>query len=240
MMKMGTTTKMTDDLVSRWERLLASDTTTRTFSVRTVAMREALDHIKALTMENIKAIDEWRYAILRVNGLTKENATLEKERDALQADNARLRAALGVYAEGWDDDGRLARSTLNTGKEVMPDDARTSRPAHDIGPGDQGKVSGAAPVVYNFDGMSVDVLRRLLEFEDRPPYDRRDAILKALDAKTKPVAGAALVGMIKLKGDTLGLRCATTGCGQHVSVRLERDGVGSDYCEPCGLRAVRS
>jgi hypothetical protein len=27
-----------------------------------------------------------------------------------------LTAALGVYAEGWDDDGRLARSTLNTGK----------------------------------------------------------------------------------------------------------------------------
>lgn len=227
------------------------------------------------------------------------------------------------------------RAAVNHREEVMPDDARTSRPAHDIGPGDQGKVSGAAlvgmvtkfsyepgpewcrldgrrlpayqypelakavgpwcrdgvitlpdlrdhdvppyrhyvraagaaPVVYSFDGMSADDLRRQLEFEDRPPFDRRDAILKALDAlqtadmtnggiwdailygmgllkdgKHVPVREfyAGLEGLFRLKGDTLGLRCATTGCGQHVSVRLERDGVGSDYCEPCGLKAVRA
>jgi hypothetical protein len=34
----------------------------------------------------------------------------------------------------------------NTGKEVMPDEARTTRAAHDIGPGDQA-VAGAAPTV---------------------------------------------------------------------------------------------
>jgi hypothetical protein len=33
--------------------------------------------------------------------------------------------------------------TDNTGKEVMPDGARTSRPAHDTGPGGQA-VAGAA------------------------------------------------------------------------------------------------
>jgi hypothetical protein len=49
-------------------------------------------------------------------------------------------------------------------------------------------VAGAAPAVDNFDGMSHDDLRRLLEFEDRPPFDRREAILKALATKTKTVA----------------------------------------------------
>jgi hypothetical protein len=45
-------------------------------------------------------------------------------------------------------------------------------------------------------------------------------------------------GLFHLTGDTLGLRCATTGCGQHVSTRFESDGVGSDYCEPCGRKAA--
>lgn len=44
-------------------------------------------------------------------------------------------------------------------------------------------------------------------------------------------------GLFHLTGDTLHLRCATAGCGQHVSTRYESDGIGSDYCEPCG-RAI--
>jgi len=73
-----------------------------------------------------------------------------------------------------------------------------------------------------------------------------DAILHGLglmlDGKHVPVREfyAFPQGLFHLTGDTLGLRCATNGCGQHVSVRLERDGVSTDYCEPCGLKAVRT
>lgn len=46
-------------------------------------------------------------------------------------------------------------------------------------------------------------------------------------------------GLFHLTGDTLGLRCATAGCGQHVSTRFEVDGVSSDYCEPCGRKKAQ-
>ena len=109
------------------------------------------------------------------------------------------------------------RAAVNHREEVMPDDARTSRPAHDIGPGDQGATAGAAWDAI-FYGLGL-----------------------TLDGQQIPVREfyAFPQGLFRLRGDTLGLRCATTGCGQHVSVRLERYGICIDYCEPCGLRAAR-
>ena len=93
--------------------------------------QEAADRIEDLTAQ-LKASNEIGKA-------------LEEDAGQLRADNARLRAALQVYAEGWDDDGRLARSTLNTGKEVMPSEPNgPTETAHDIGPGDQDAVAGAA------------------------------------------------------------------------------------------------
>lgn len=157
--------------------------------------------------------------------------------EALTAESARLRGTLERIAsylsepagEADEEDtmnslrgdlrfvARTTRAALNTGKEVMPDGTRKV-PNNDIGPGDQGAVAGAA----------------------------RDAILHGLglmlDGKHVPVREfyAFPQGLFHLTGDTLGLRCATNGCGQHVSVRLERDGVSTDYCEPCGLKAVRT
>lgn len=67
--------------------------------------------------------------------------------------------------------------------------------------------------------------------------DVRDALRAALDE-----AEAALKtwpeGFFNLTGDTLHLRCATEGCGQCVSARMEVEGIGSDYCEPCILRII--
>jgi hypothetical protein len=160
-------------------------------------------------------------------------------------------------------------AALNTGKEVMPPvpvSDTTNTP--DIGPGDQDAVAGAAghrsdcaihnapaypagPCDCGFSaGAAEDFETQIIDGwiarnEPAAPLVSADAILHGLgvmlDGKHVPVREFYVgpEGLFKLKGDTLGLRCATTGCGQHVSVRLERDGVGSDYCEPCGLRAVR-
>ena len=135
---------MTDDLVSRWERLLASDTTTRTFSVRTVAMREALDYIKALTAERDARIDPSvvQYLINAAEANGRDYCALMERYDALQADNARLRDKLADAAVALDAAGMElsdfanclsrepleaceayeaaidARAAINTGKEL--------------------------------------------------------------------------------------------------------------------------
>jgi hypothetical protein len=171
---------------------------------------------------------------------------------ALQEDNARLRRALtGIKraaAHRMQNDRRdlhsyyfhTADAALNTGKEVMPD-GTSKVPNNDIGPGDQDAVAGAAE---DFETQIIDGW--IARNEPAVPLVSADAILHGLglmlDGKHIPVRDfyAGPEGLFKLKGDTLGLRCATTGCGQHVSLRLERDGVGSDYCEPCGLKAVQA
>jgi len=84
---------------------------------------------------------------------------LTAERDALQADNAWLRKSCEcamseikdymqevgetlplALAMGW------LSAALNTGKEVMPDDAQYNQPA-DIGPGNQAVAGAALPTV---------------------------------------------------------------------------------------------
>ena len=89
----------------------------------------------------------------------------------------------------------------NTGKEVMPDDVRTSRPAHDIGPGDQA-VAGAAKFA----------LDRIREWESDNLTDgtERDwhghvgpalaRLASTLAAQPEPVAGAAQCCMCGKKG----------------------------------------
>jgi hypothetical protein len=98
---------MTDDLVSRWERLLASDTTTRTFSVRTVALREALDHIKALHADN---------ALLRA-------ALIEERTETLW----------NAYGAGMERDGRWRHMCMSDGEwlehECGLDDSQPDHPA---------------------------------------------------------------------------------------------------------------
>jgi hypothetical protein len=102
----------------------------------------------------------------------------------LQADNARLRDELTKAADSLDwadahlkDAGvvsanvrygaRDARAALNTGKEVMPDEARTTRAAHDIGPGDQA-VAGAA--AYPALREAIHKMVGLYETGDRSTY----------------------------------------------------------------------
>ena len=43
-------------------------------------------------------------------------------------------------------------------------------------------------------------------------------------------------GLFPLTGDTLHMHCASKGCGQRVSMRLEVHGIGSVYCIPCAER----
>lgn len=43
-------------------------------------------------------------------------------------------------------------------------------------------------------------------------------------------------GFFPLTGETLHMRCATEGCGQRVSMRLEIHGIGSVYCIPCAKK----
>lgn len=51
------------------------------------------------------------------------------------------------------------------------------------------------------------------------------------------VAGTAWPdGFFILSGDARLRECATEDCYQHVSIRIERGGVGSDHCEPCARR----
>lgn len=45
-------------------------------------------------------------------------------------------------------------------------------------------------------------------------------------------------GFFELSGDARLRTCATMGCGQHVSIRMERGGIGSDFCEPCARDIV--
>ena len=53
-------------------------------------------------------------------------------------------------------------------------------------------------------------------------------------AEAEPVAWPS--GFFALSGDARLRDCATEGCGQHVSIRVERDGVGSEHCEPCARK----
>jgi hypothetical protein len=45
-------------------------------------------------------------------------------------------------------------------------------------------------------------------------------------------------GLIHLT-NTRDMRCATKGCEGRVSTRFEGGGIGSDYCEPCGLKVAK-
>jgi len=60
----------------------------------------------------------------------------------------------------------------------------------------------------------------------------RAALEPAAPPKTWPE------GFFHLTSDTLHLRCATEGCGQRVRARMEVEGIGSDYCEPCILKII--
>ena len=131
---------MTDDLVSRWERLLASDTTTRTFSVRTVALREALDHIKALHADN---------AQLRKSS----ECAMSEIRDYMQEVGVTLPLELAL---GW------LSAALNTGKEVMPSVPVDPPNQPDIGPGEQGVVAGAAPVTLTYTNWRGETAERTI------------------------------------------------------------------------------
>ena len=61
-----------------------------------------------------------------------------------------------------------------------------------------------------------------------------DAYRSALSLPVQPVAWPG--GFFKLGGDNRLRECASDGCHQHVSIRVERSGVGSDYCEPCARK----
>ena len=56
----------------------------------------------------------------------------------------------------------------------------------------------------------------------------------ALSLPVQPVAWPG--GFFKLGGDNRLRECASDGCHQHVSIRVERSGVGSDHCEPCARK----
>jgi hypothetical protein len=43
-------------------------------------------------------------------------------------------------------------------------------------------------------------------------------------------------GFFPIGGDNRLRNCASEGCFQHVSIRVERSGVGSDHCEPCARK----
>jgi hypothetical protein len=221
----------------------------------------AAERIEALTAELESTLRD-RKLILEERDRTF--ALMLVRAEAAEADNARLCEKLSEAADALDDacdklsefanclsrepwealsarhSARDARAAVNPGKEVMPNDAQYNQPT-DTGPGDQGAAAGAAE---DFETEIID--NWIKRNEPAVPLVSADAILHGLglmlDGKHIPVREfyAGPEGLFKLKGDTLGLRCATTGCGQHVSVRLERDGVGSDYCEPCGLKAVRA
>jgi hypothetical protein len=45
-------------------------------------------------------------------------------------------------------------------------------------------------------------------------------------------------GFFRLGGDARLRECATDGCFQLVSIRMERGGIGSDYCEPCAAQVA--
>ena len=62
----------------------------------------------------------------------------------------------------------------------------------------------------------------------------RDTAAPAAEAEPAPVAWPS--GFFAIGGDARLRDCATEGCGQHVSIRVERGGVGSDHCEPCARK----
>ena len=64
--------------------------------------------------------------------------------------------------------------------------------------------------------------------------EMRRALAAALSLPVQPVAWPE--GFFKLGGDNRLRECASDGCHQHVSIRVERSGVGSDHCEPCARK----
>jgi len=103
------------------------------------------------------------------------------------------------------------------------------------------------PVTYEGNGpatVGIDAVKMSYEVWDwllntHASFDNLpDAINEAMHLNTNhPLDGSLPEGLYPLTGNTLGLRCASDGCGQHVSVRFESEGIGSDYCMPCG-RAI--
>lgn len=66
-------------------------------------------------------------------------------------------------------------------------------------------------------------------------YEARAALAPVpQEAPAEPVAWPS--GFFVIGGDARLRDCATEGCGQHVSIRIERDGVGSECCEPCARK----
>jgi hypothetical protein len=113
-------------------------------------LEELVGQVDALTAER----DDYKRLAGLADTLARECRIHESRAEAAEADNARLRGLIddvvcgrGMFGLSADDDLKWAMqhlgSALNTGKEVMPDEARTTRAAHDIGPGDQA-VAGAA------------------------------------------------------------------------------------------------
>jgi len=126
----------------------------------TYAVRLCLDYERYAKNDAALAAD-WDSAADAIEQLERElsisrmaQVVMDNGAEALMADNARLREALTVdpWGLGWRKWQEHAATALNLKprEEVMPDDARTSRPAHDIGPGDQA-VAGAAPGPFRVD-----------------------------------------------------------------------------------------
>jgi len=218
------------------------------------------DRIEALTADNARLRGACEGAVNWLDALAEQINATSCDPDDPEAFDEVLMGA-GMFLAN-------ARAALNAGKEVMPPvPVNDATNASDIGPGDQA-VAGAAghrsdcaihnapaypagPCDCGFSaGAAEDFATEIIDSwiarnEPAVPLVSADAILHGLglmlDGQHVPVREfyAFPQGLFRLKGDTLGLRCATDGCGQHVSVRLERDGVSTDYCEPCGLRAAR-
>jgi hypothetical protein len=88
--------------------------------------------------------------------------------------------------------------------------------------------------LFNY-GQATEMVRFMVE--GLPPAalaaGRAEAVA-APAAEAEPVAWPS--GFFAIGGDARLRDCATEGCGQHVSIRVERGGVGSDHCEPCARK----
>lgn len=66
------------------------------------------------------------------------------------------------------------------------------------------------------------------------PFPAADLCRAPVAQDAEPVSWPA--GFFELRGDARLRECDTDGCYQHCSIRMERGGVGSDYCEPCARK----
>lgn len=71
-------------------------------------------------------------------------------------------------------------------------------------------------------------------------YDAQVAALEAeiadLRALAPEPAWTPPAGFFRLGGDARLRQCASDGCFQHVSYRVEFGGIGSEHCQPCAQK----